>query len=230
MKKQFKIIMHVITMLLVLVIGCTKDNIPIVEEPTEKEITIQVDMPDNTELRVAENTFFELTWEEGDQLLVVGLDDAGDYKGKSTFTYTGTPNKASGPFTGKAINEAVKYKIYYPATITIDEESGSVTYSFMNEQKQEANGSTAHLKKYIVLENTEISDLTVAIRLTMMSSIVKFDLTNIPAQVGTLKKLEWEVETDTGTKIVSMNFASDAITFSASENNLTAYKIGRSHV
>jgi hypothetical protein len=226
MKKQFKIIMHVITMLLVLVIGCTKDNIPIVEEPieepTEKEITIQVDMPDNTELRVAENTFFELTWEEGDQLLVVGFDDAGDYRGKSTFTYTGTPNKASGPFTGKAINEAVKYKIYYPATITIDEESGSVTYSFMNEQKQEANGSTAHLKKYIILENTEISDLTVAIRLTMMSSIVKFDLTNIPAQVGTLKKLEWEVETDTGTKIVSMNFASDAITFSASENNLTA--------
>jgi hypothetical protein len=227
MKKQYKIIIPAMAMLLlVLAVGCSKEeeNIPIVEEIIEKEITIHVGLPGETELRIAyEDTSHKLTWEESDQLLIVGFDNVGHYKGKSTFTYTGIPGKTSGPFTGTAINGAVKYKIYYPATIGVDKESGTVTYPLMNEQEQEVNGSTTHLKKYIVLENTEISDLSVAIRLTMMSSIVKFDLTNIPAQVGTLKKLEWEVESDTGTKTGYMNFAPGAITFSASENKLTAY-------
>lgn len=230
MKKQFKIFIPAMAMLLVLAIGCSKedDNIPIVEEPieepTEKEITINVGLPNVTEHRVAyEDTSHKLTWEEGDQLLIIGFDNVGHFKGKSTFTYTGTPGKTSGSFTGTTIGGAVKYKMYYPATIAVDKESGAVTYPLMNEQEQKANGSTAHLKKYIVLENTDISDLSVAIQLTMMSSIMKFDLTNVPAQVGTLKKLEWKAESYTGTKTGSMDFASDAITFSASENNLTAY-------
>ncbi len=212
--------------LLALAIGCAKEeeNIFTLEEAIEKEITIHVGMPDDTGLRVAyEDISLKLTWEEGDQLLIVGFDGVGNYKGKSIFTYTGTPGKTSGPFTGTAIDGAVKYKMYYPATIAVDEESGTVTYPIMNEQEQQANGSVTHLKNYIVLVNTEISDLSVAIQLTMISSIVKFNLTNVPAQVGTLKKLEWEVETDIGTKTGSMNFAPDAITFSASENNLTAY-------
>jgi hypothetical protein len=169
MKKQLKIIMPAMAMLLVLAIGCSKedDNIPIVEEPieepTEKEIAINVGLPNVTEHRVAyEDTSHKLTWEEGDQLLIMGFDNVGHFKGKSTFTYTGTPGKTSGSFTGTTIGGAVKYKMYYPATIAVDKESGAVTYPLMNEQEQKANGSTAHLKKYIVLENTDISDLSLS--------------------------------------------------------------------
>ena len=154
MKKQYKIIIPAMAMLLlVLAVGCSKEeeNIPIVEEIIEKEITIHVGLPGETELRIAyEDTSHKLTWEESDQLLIVGFDNVGHYKGKSTFTYTGIPGKTSGPFTGTAINGAVKYKIYYPATIGVDKESGTVTYPLMNEQEQEVNGSTTHLKKYIV--------------------------------------------------------------------------------
>ena len=82
MKKQYKIIMLVMAILLVLAIGCSKedDNIPIVEEPieepTEKKITIYVSLPDVTEPRVAyEDASHKLTWEEGDQLLIAYFDN-----------------------------------------------------------------------------------------------------------------------------------------------------------
>ncbi|RNC64407.1 right-handed parallel beta-helix repeat-containing protein [Proteiniphilum sp. X52] len=225
MKKQYKRILPA-TVILLLVAGCAEEmmNVPTAKETVGKQITIHAGMSGDTGTRVAyDDVSLKLTWEADDQLLVVGFDDSGNYKGQSTFTYTGIPGKTSGPFTGTAISGAVKYKVYYPATITVDEETGAVTYPSMSNQEQEADGYAAHLKEVVVLENTEVTDLAVAIRLTMMSSIVKFDLTNVPAQVGTLKKLEWKVETDTGIKTVSMNFASGAVMFSLSENSLTAY-------
>ncbi len=112
-------------MLLVLAVGYSKGevNIPTGEEPIEKEITIHVGLPDDPELRVAyEDTSRKLTREEGDQLLTAGFDDAGHCKGKLTFTYRGTPGQTSEPFTGTAINGAVKNKKCYPGSI----EAGNV--------------------------------------------------------------------------------------------------------
>ena len=65
MKKQYKIIMAAIVMLLVLNVVYSKEeeNIPTVEEPIEKESTIHVGLPNDTELRVTyEDTFHKLTW------------------------------------------------------------------------------------------------------------------------------------------------------------------------
>ena len=60
----------------------------------------------------------------------------------------------------------------------------------------------------------------------MQSSILKFVLSNVPAEVDILKKLEWTVETADGTKNIRLNFPTEGekvVDFSSEQQTLTAY-------
>lgn len=165
-----------------------------------------------------------LTWQKNDKLAVVGFDNDNIYKGKADYTLNSEDEgKGKGSFIGDAIDDATIYNIYYPSTITIDD-IGTSTF-LLNDQSQEGDGSTAHLKNNIFLQATNVTDLN-NITLEMQSSIMKFELSNVPASVGKLKKLAWIVETDNGSKSLELSFPAEGnnvVTFSNNKTTLNAY-------
>ena len=89
---------------------------------------------------------------------------------------------------------------------------------------QEGDGSTAHLRDNIVLtaKHTALDNIT----LEMRSSFLKFSLGNVPAEVGTLQKLVWTVETADGSESITLNFSTEEgkkVVFGNGKSDLTAY-------
>ena len=56
----------------------------------------------------------------------------------------------------------------------------------------------------------------------LKNSIIRFDLTNVPQEVGTLSHIDWTEETATGV-FKSMTLHVTGVTFSATNSSLTAY-------
>jgi hypothetical protein len=112
MKKQYKIIMAAIVMLLVLNVVYSKEeeNIPTVEEPIEKESTIHVGLPNDTELRVTyENTFHKLTWMEEPGSIEASNVFVYDKQGTLKNSYSCTAdNTRSDTIINKALTEVVE--------------------------------------------------------------------------------------------------------------------------
>ena len=163
-----------------------------------------------------------LTWEEGDQLTVVGFDESGSYQGKAEYTLSSEAGDTKGSFTGSEIANATKYDVYYPSTVTVDG-AGTATFA-LSTQNQDGNNSTTHLHNNIFLQATGVTDLG-NIKLDMKSSIMKFKLSNVPQVVGTLKTLTWAVETEDGLKSLELAFPTEGnvVTFSDGNQELTAY-------
>lgn len=168
--------------------ACTNEELtPQSPEGEGKLTTICVGMPVQPTTRVAfddgkvDDTTpnDELTWETDDELVVSRGND------KQIFTTTDSGITAS--FTGTEPSGTGNFTISYPANFTS-----------MSEQVQDAANSTAHLKNYIVLEKRDVTNLSAPISLEMKSSIMKFHLTALPSDMGTLKKLIWIVETQEG--------------------------------
>ena len=164
-----------------------------------------------------------LTWEEGDKLTVVGFDESGSYQGKAEYTLSSEAGDTKGSFTGSEIASATKYNVYYPSTVTVDETTGAATFA-LSTQNQDGSNNTAHLRNNIFLQATGVTDLG-NIKLDMKSSIMKFELSNVPQEVGTLKTLIWTVETADGLKSLELVFptAGNIVTFSDGNQGLTAY-------
>ena len=184
-------------------------------------ITITVGTGANTNTRVSydddkvgSSNEDALKWEEGDKLLVAGYVN-GTLKGKEIYVIEGV-GKAKASFTGTAIEGATTYNVYYPSSITVDEPTGGATFS-PSAQTQNGNNNTVHLRDNIFLQATNVTDLN-NITLEMKSSIMKFELSNIPTDIGSLKSLIWIVETDNGSKNMVLNLSSIA-----DNQALTAY-------
>ena len=194
--------LSIFALLALLLASCTQEMI-IPEEPVNEmekageTVTINATIPQDQEedTRVAYNDGTrKLSWEENDQLLLVGFNGT-TYKGHSTFTWTGTDNK----FTGTTVPGATTYKAYYPANaITVDGNGNVHLAADFLQQTQTGNNSTAHLSGKLFLSDTDANALTVPFSLKAQNSIIKFVLSNIPSDIGTLKKLIWAVETKTG--------------------------------
>ena len=207
--------------------GCASDNEPTSavgkDADSQKELTFTAGTPDDgsTQTRVAyEDTERKLTWEANDKLLMAGFDAVGNYKGEEKYTYGGTPGATSGDFTGNVVTDATTYTAYYPHTVQLDDTGANPTLS-MDGQTQSADNNTAHLKDYMLLQATDVTP-DVPFSLTMKSSIMKFDLKNIPADVGKLRSLIWLTSIN-GDNCLKLNFPTDAVTFDDNKSTLTAY-------
>lgn len=164
-----------------------------------------------------------LTWEAGDRLTVVRMNAGSYVEHKDDYQYRGTPGATSGSFEGtEIIAGGDSWAAYYPHTVTIDANDGTPTLS-MTGQIQAADNSTAHLKSHMLLAATDLPSLAGGFDLEMKSSILKFELKDVPPAVGKLKKLTWAVETDDGIQSLTLSFAQGAVDFGIGGGTLTAY-------
>ena len=165
----------------------------------------------------------KLTWQAGDHLTVVRMKGGSCVNYADDYQYNGTDGATSGPFTGTAISNAGdSWTIYSPHTVTVNTSDGTATLP-MTGQTQTADGSTSHLRNYLLLSSEGIADLSADFTLAMKGSIMKFDLSNVPAEVGKLTNLVWTVETTGGTRCLTLSFAPGAVTFADGKRTLTAY-------
>lgn len=164
-----------------------------------------------------------LTWEAGDRLTVVRMNAGSYVEHKDDYQYRGTPGATSGSFEGtEIIADGDSWAAYYPHTVTVDTDDGTPTLS-MTGQIQAADNSTAHLKSHMLLAATDLPSLAGGFDLEMKSSILKFELKEVPPAVGKLKKLTWAVESDDGIQSLTLSFAQGAVDFGIGGGTLTAY-------
>ena len=225
-----------LTVLVVVVAGCSADReLPKLTGNTAADtpknsqtlvLTVGTPTDESTQTRVAyDDADLKLTWQAEDQLTVAGFDADDTYKGCSTdFTYQGEENKTSGPFEGTAVSGATTYTLYYPNTVQVNQSTGDASLS-MEGQTYTPDDPTANLKNYILLKSTSKISPDVDFTLEMASSIMKFDLSNIPAEVGKLTKLIWTLENNVGNRQnLMLDFPAGAVTFgTGGGNTLTAY-------
>ncbi len=165
----------------------------------------------------------KLTWQTGDRLTVVRMNGSNYVTHADDYLYNGTDGATSGSFTGTEIPDAGdSWTIYYPHTVAVNTTDGTATLP-MTGQTQTSDGNTAHLRNYLLLASTGITDLSNDFTLAMKNSIMKFDLSNVPAEVGKLTNLAWMVETTNGTRSLTLSFAPEAVTFNTGKRTLTAY-------
>lgn len=236
MKAMKYISAALLTALVAVAAGCSADrelpeltgNTATDTPETSKTLVLTVGTPtdESTQTRVAyDDAGLKLTWQTGDQLTVAGFDADDAYKGCSTdFTYQGEENKTSGPFEGTAVSGATTYTLYYPNTVQVDQSTGDASLS-MEGQTYTPDDPAAGLKNYILLKSTSKISPEADFTLEMASSIMKFDLGNIPAEVGKLAKLVWMLEDNAGNRQnLMLDFPADAVTFgTGGGNTLTAY-------
>ena len=217
--------------------GCSTDDLSdtvrtLPDKPAEK-MTIHATTGQQSGTRVAYEDGAagmngKLTWQKGDRLTVVRMDGSDYVAYADDYEYGGTEGATSGPFTGTAITDAGNsWTIYYPHTVAVSTYYDTVTLP-MTGQTQTADGNTDHLRNYLLLSSTGIKDLDAGFDLEMQNSIMKFEFSNVPAEVGELTRLVWAAETETDSHIrythyLMLNFAPGAVTFDADKHTLTAY-------
>lgn len=229
MKRTCKLL-ACMAMLPLLIAGCTDElDFSVTKTGHKKRITIRVSMPEEATTRVAYDDGKvgspeqdALTWQENDTIAVVGMDGY-DPKGIEYFSLTAGAGTTYGQFTGNVPESDGSYKIYHFGNkMELDEWSGSPVTN-MSGQIQNGNNSTAHLRNYILLQNEEVDDLTQPLALEMGSAVMKFELTDIPADMGALTRLIWTVETAAGMVSHSLGFEQGSVVFNETNRTLTAY-------
>ena len=217
-----KLKLFIITLLALIVVSCTLEPIPKPEQEEDKIVTIIVNMPAETRVAYEDSNTpglgGTLAWQTGDTLLLAGYDGT-TYKGSNKFHWNGGDS-----FDGIAVPGATSYKAYYPGDIiTLD---AGVNVNPLDagfwQQTQNGNGTTAHLSKKLLLYDEEANPLSETFSLVMKNSIIRFDLTNVPQEVGELGEVVWTVETATGF-FKSMILNVTGVTFSATNSSLTAF-------
>ena len=212
--------------------GCSTDDLSdtvrTLPDKQDGKMTIHAATGRQSATRVAyedgtANADGKLTWQTGDRLTVVRMNGSNYVAHADDYLYNGTDGATSGSFTGTAIPDAGdSWTIYYPHTVAVNTTDGTATLP-MTGQTQTSDGNTAHLRNHLLLASTGITDLSNDFTLAMKNSIMKFDLSNVPAEVGKLTNLVWMVETANGTRSLTLSFAPEAVTFDAGKRTLTAY-------
>lgn len=147
----------------------------------------------------------ELSWEAGDQLAIIGYDSSTGYpKGKEVLSLTKFITNSNAIFRGWTVVGADSYKVYYPVNAISNVGWPILKY---NNQVQNGNGSTNHLKKHIFLKYAGGDMLTTEeillevrdIPMIMQNCIMRFKLKNLPLKQPTM--LEWRVNGNVALKL-----------------------------
>ena len=223
--------LFIIALLTLLAASCTRAPIPELENGEAKVVTIKVDIAPETRVVYNDAPYGQqglLSWQENDQIMLIGFDDSNLYQGHTTFTMI-----ASGLFQGNIVPGATKYKAFYPvSSVRLDPngdpilENGNPSMpahgSDFWRQMQVGNNSAAHIGNNLVLWDTEANSINQTFNLALKSSIIKLDLSGIPEDAGKLYQLIYTVETASGVfKSVSIDVT--GVTFSADLDNITAF-------
>ncbi len=215
--------LFIISLLAILVAGCTREPLPEPEKEGGKLVTISARIPPETRVTYTDSDVpgsgGTLAWQSGDQLLLAGFGASGNYIDCATFTW-----QAGDTFTGTEVQDAITYKAYYLAEgITLNETTGDVQLpdNFW-EQTQNGDGTTVHLRNKMLLFDEIAKPISQTFSLVAKCSILKLNLSGIPQEVGALRKLMYTVESAQGVfKSVPLNVT--GVTFSASTSSLTAF-------
>jgi len=212
-----KLKLFIITLLAIMMAGCTLETIPKPEQEEGKIVTISANISPDTRVSYNDGTR-KLAWESGDKLLLAGYDAGGTYIDCAPFEYDG-----GNSFTGTEVKGADIYKAYYPAEAILLDNNGNVQLADnFWQQTQSGNNTTAHLRNKLLLFDETANPLNQTFSLVLKNSIIRFDLTNVPQEVGTLSHIDWTEETATGV-FKSMTLHVTGVTFSATNSSLTAY-------
>jgi hypothetical protein len=213
--------LFIITLLALIVAGCTLEPIPEPEKEGGKIVTITATISPETRVAYEDSNTpgigGTLEWQTDDQLLLAGYDAGGTYLDCATFNYNG-----GNSFTGTAVPGADTYKAYYPAGAIVLDNNGNVQLADnFWQQTQSGNNTTAHLRNKLLLFDEVANPINQTFNLELKNDIIRFNLSNIPSGVGTLQKLIWTVETVAGgnTQWATLNIA-DVVSGTTS---LTAY-------
>jgi hypothetical protein len=194
-KTTMKFKLFLFALLALLMASCAREPLP--EPNIEQEgklVTIRATIPSDTKVSYEDSNIpgngGTLAWESGDQLMLVGYDDNGAYKGHNVFTFqTGS----SGNFTGEAVSGATKYKAYFPADAVSFDSNNNVLFNNVWQQTQDGNNSTAHLGDKLGLCDESGHGLDQLFTLAAKNNILRLNLSNIPDTLGTIKKVIWTV-------------------------------------
>ena len=205
-----------ITLLAIMVAGCTLEPIPEPEKEMGKMVTITATI--SPETRVAyDDVNRKLAWETGDTLLLAGYDGT-TYKGSEKYHWT-----SGNSFQGIEVPGATTYKAYYPGEkVTLDANGNVQLAGTFWQQTQSGNGTTAHLSKKLLLYDEEANPIDQTFNLVLKSSILKLVLSGIPQEVGSLQQLIYTVETAPGV-FKSMTLDVTGVTFSSALDTITAF-------
>lgn len=216
MNKTVKYILWILAVILGIMLSSCKSEEPISKNKNEL-ITIHVGMPAESETRVVfDDGKLKLTWEEGDKLVVIGVDNNDKEVGKAQeYELISGFGTASGTFQGKPIPGADYYRVFYKTDYDISLKRQKQLYNNLY------NNSTEHMKRFLAFGNEKVEDLTVPFKLQLTLSIMKIVMTNIP-QMDELAHLQWlSIEDDDNQFLFEMDF--DNIALSSSKNAFTAY-------
>jgi len=202
--------------------SCMRDINPIgPAQKKDKMVTISATIPPDTRVSYTDSDIPDnggtLAWETGDTLLLAGYDGT-TYKGSNKFHWKGGDS-----FEGLEVTGATTYKAYYPGEkVTLDANGNVQLAGTFWQQTQSGDNSTAHLRNSLLLFDETANAINETFNLTLKSSIIRFNLEGVPADVGSLGNLIWSVETTAGvTKSMALNVT--GVTFSAAKDNLTAF-------
>ncbi len=223
--------LFIFALLVLLVANCTRTPLPELGKEETKVVTIKVDIDPKTRVAYNDAPYGEqgsLSWQENDQIMLIGFDDSNLYQGHTTFTMI-----ANGLFQGNTVPGATKYKAFYPvSSVRLDQngdpilENGNpsmpVHDSNFWQQTQVGSNSAAHIGNSLVLWDTEANSINQTFNLALKSSIIKFNLSGIPEDAGELYQLIYTVETASGV-FESVSLDVTGVTFSADLNNITAF-------
>lgn len=195
-------------LLALIVANCTLGDPAVPTENEINEVTVSVTLSPETRVLYDDSqvgsTPGALSWQTGDQLMLIGFNDSDVYQGQRTFTYSGSGNSFT--YTGQMPANATKYKAFYPASAVQLDANGDpvlvngnppIPGSTFWVQTQSGTGSLTHLSDKLLLSDTDANALTTPFNMLAISSILKFNLSGIPNDLGTLTKLIWQVQSTT---------------------------------
>ncbi len=210
----------IFALLTLLITSCTREILPEPVEQGEKLVTISAKISPETRVSYTDGAPGTLAWETGDRLILAGYDATGNYISSSTFNW-----QSGNTFLGNSVPGAETYKAYYnPAgAITLDNNGKVQLPADFWQQTQNGNNDTEHIGNKLLLSDTLANAIDQTFNLTLQSSIIKYDLSQIPSLGAQINKLIWTVEATTGGETRSAILDLNVLTYGSSPVSLTAY-------
>ena len=171
------------------------DEVTIVAE----EIIIGAGMPDDEGTRVALNNF-ALTWEDGDELVAIGIDNDLNFVGYEPFTLVSGAGEKKAQFKGKTIPGANRYTFVYKCeNLMLDGKSYDIDY---NNIIQNNVNDDRHLRASMLISADDVFASHLKnnenLKLGIKNSFLRIDVRSLFHDQKYVRDIVWIVNYKTG--------------------------------